>query len=156
MTSIVLPDTKRLMDVYLAGSIAGGRDFADDIKLIAKTAEKLGHTILTPFVVDASINAKRFPDLSGVEKSRAKYDEDMTLLNKCTVAVAEVSQPSLGVGIELGQLMTMDKPVLCLRHKKLEDKKMSSLVEGNPHFVFKHYDKDTIREVLQDFFDKAL
>lgn len=38
----------------------------------------------------------------------------MTFERVCSVVVAEVTQPSLGVGYELGRAVDMKKKVLCL------------------------------------------
>ena len=42
------------------------------------------------------------------------YDRDIELMTKCDAVVAEVTQPSLGVGFELGQAVAMKKKILCL------------------------------------------
>ena len=42
------------------------------------------------------------------------HDRDVELLEQSDVIVAEVTQPSLGVGYELGRAVAMAKPILCL------------------------------------------
>ncbi|KAF5897383.1 2'-deoxynucleoside 5'-phosphate N-hydrolase 1, partial [Clarias magur] len=44
----------------------------------------------------------------------AIYGRDMEWLAKSEVVVAEVTQPSLGVGYEIGQAVAMKKRILCL------------------------------------------
>jgi len=41
-------------------------------------------------------------------------ERDMDWLAKSQVVVAEVTQPSLGVGFEIARAITLNKPVLCL------------------------------------------
>lgn len=41
-------------------------------------------------------------------------ERDMLWLQQSDVVVAEVTQPSLGVGFEIARAMTLNKPVLCL------------------------------------------
>ena len=41
-------------------------------------------------------------------------ERDMQWLSQCQVVVAEVTQPSLGVGFEIARAITLNKPVLCL------------------------------------------
>ena len=41
-------------------------------------------------------------------------ERDMEWLSQSQVVVAEVTQPSLGVGFEIARAITLNKPVLCL------------------------------------------
>jgi len=41
-------------------------------------------------------------------------ERDMQWLSQAHVVVAEVTQPSLGVGFEIARAITLNKPVLCL------------------------------------------
>ena len=55
--------------------------------------------------------------ISVVEKNLTDVEileRDMEWLSKCHVVVAEVTQPSLGVGFEIARAITINKPVLCL------------------------------------------
>lgn len=146
------------MKIYLAGSISGGRKFADNLKFIAKALEELGHEIISPFVVDIEINKQRYPGLKGEQLARAHFEEDLDLvLNKADAIAAEVSQPSHGVGIEIGAITTkkmlqnIDTPILLLRDESLKDKKTSKLLSGNPHAVFSHYSKENVKEILAEY-----
>ena len=143
------------MKIYLAGSIAGGREFEANIKLIANVIKSLGHEIISPFVVDIKLNEDRFPGLEGKELAKAHFDEDLDLvLNQADAFVAEVSQPSHGVGVEIGAITTKkmlgksDIPVLLLTDDYLKNKKISSLVYGNPYAVFEFFNKDSIKNIL--------
>jgi hypothetical protein len=41
-------------------------------------------------------------------------ERDMQWLSQAHVVIAEVTQPSLGVGFEIARAVTLNKPVLCL------------------------------------------
>lgn len=41
-------------------------------------------------------------------------ERDMQWLSQAHVVIAEVTQPSLGVGFEIARAITLNKPVLCL------------------------------------------
>ncbi|KAB0337781.1 hypothetical protein FD755_025470, partial [Muntiacus reevesi] len=45
---------------------------------------------------------------------RLIHDRDLAWLQQADAVVAEVTQPSLGVGYELGRAVALHKPVLCL------------------------------------------
>lgn len=148
------------MKIYLAGSIAGGRDYEEGLFAVYNTLIELGHEVLTPFVVDQEINNARFPDLSGDERATAIFDEDLHLLDIAEAAIAEVSQPSSGTGTELGVLvgyarfLGIHKPTLALKHEDLKDKRFSFLVQGNPHLELQHYSLDTVKDIVCEFMER--
>lgn len=143
------------MKIYLAGSIAGGRDFADGLLAINKILTENGHTVLTPFVVDSAVNEARFPDLDEDSRAVAIRDQDLALLRECDLAIAEVSQTSFGVGIEIGKLEFMGKPILCLRHESLFDGKMSYLIKGSRDLTFTHYSQETVGGIVNNFLKES-
>lgn len=143
------------MRIYLAASISAGRKYREGVKAIAGVLEKNGHQILTPFVVDEKLNNARFPGLTGTERATAIFEEDMRLILESKAIIAEVSEPSTGVGMELGVLVGMwmfagyTKPTLCLRHMDLFDKGGSMLVEGNKFASLKYYDHQLMAQNLE-------
>ncbi len=148
------------MKVYLAGSMSGGRNFEDGILAIGGVLRELGHEIITPFVVDPSLNEQRFPGLTGKARSDAIFADDLKRLIEADVVVVDVSQPSHGVGIELGILFSLSrllgdiKPTLCLRHESANGR-LSSLIEGMPTVSeIKSYKPWTVEGVIKDFFAK--
>ena len=97
---------KRL--IYFCGSMRAGRQ---DVDLYGTLVEKLSRhgEVLTPFVADKSIT-----DLGSEHDGgdRGIHDRDVALLRQCSVVVAEVTVPSLGVGYEIGRAVAMGKQVL--------------------------------------------
>ncbi len=69
--------------------------------------------------------------------------------------VAEVSNSSTGVGIELGFLLGMmvfsgvQKPILALVDDSLKDKRNSALVEGNPYIKLLYYSTECIPDLKE-------
>ncbi|XP_071165971.1 putative 2'-deoxynucleoside 5'-phosphate N-hydrolase 1 [Mytilus edulis] len=95
-------------EIYFGGSISGGRDDAD---LYARLIEQLRQygKALTEHVGNSSVEEDE-KDLSDKEI----HDRDMEWLNECDYLVAEVTQPSLGVGYEIGRAVDLKKTILCL------------------------------------------
>lgn len=56
----------------------------------------------------------------------------MDWVREADVIVSEVTNPSLGVGYELGQAEAMGKPILCL-YREQEGKRLSAMLSGNPY-----------------------
>ena len=96
--------------------------------LYGSLVEKLGRygEVLTPFVADKSITNLGSEHEGG---DREIHDRDVKLLRQCTVVVAEVTQPSLGVGYEIGRAVAMGKQVLCL-YRPQEGKLLSAMIRG--------------------------
>ncbi len=76
---------------------------------IAAYLKSKGHQVLTEHVVQ--------PDVLELEKNFTAeqiYSRDIEWLRACDCVIAEVSNPSLGVGYEICYALRIDKPVLCL------------------------------------------
>jgi hypothetical protein len=81
------------MKIYFAGSIRGGRQFADTYAHVIKGLQEAGHTVLSEHVGFAELKEK----LSDTEI----HARDLDWIIEADVLVADVSLPSLGVGYEI-------------------------------------------------------
>eukprot|EP00088_Acartia_fossae_P039085 TRINITY_DN4067_c0_g1_i1.p1 TRINITY_DN4067_c0_g1~~TRINITY_DN4067_c0_g1_i1.p1 ORF type:complete len:156 (-),score=32.30 TRINITY_DN4067_c0_g1_i1:554-1021(-) len=113
------------LKIYFCGSMRGGRQ---DVDLYGKLVEKLGAygSVLTPFVADKKITNLGSEHAGG---DKGIHDRDVELLEQSDVIVAEVTQPSLGVGYEIGRAVAMNKPILCL-YRPQEGKLLSGMIRG--------------------------
>jgi len=109
------------MKIYFAGSILGGRKYEAVYRLIVDYLKDLGHSVLTEHVA----YPKRGLKMGG---SKDVFKQDMEWLAKCNLFIAEVSNPSLGVGYEVATALHLQKPVLCLHQEGVE---VSNLIIGN-------------------------
>jgi hypothetical protein len=74
-------------------------------------------------------------------------------IDECDVIVAEVSNPSLGVGYELRYGIENGKRILCLKHKN--GKRLSAMVTGSDYLEVEEYSGDEeIFKILCDFFEE--
>ena len=74
---------------------------------------------------------------------------------KCDAVVAEVTQPSLGVGYEIGRAVDMGKRILCL-YRPQEGKVLSAMIRGMDNgttWLVKDYKEDQLDEILKSFFE---
>jgi len=135
------------MDIYFAGSIRGGRS---DVSLYAELISTLDEhgTVLTEHV-----------GAEGVEEEEAKegvtdsdiHDQDIEWLQQADVVVAEVTNPSLGVGYELGRATEWGTPILCLFRPDGEHD-LSAMVRGNPYAEVVEYEQPAdVTERLTSF-----
>lgn len=134
------------MKIYFGGSIAGGRKYAEIYQRIAAYLKSKGHQILTGHVVQ--------PDVLELEKEFTPeqiYSRDIEWLWACDCVIAEVTNPSLGVGYEICYALRIDKPVLCLYQEGIF---LTRILLGNTSetLLVKGYENDTDWQKIIDLF----
>jgi hypothetical protein len=86
----------------------------------------------------------------------AIHDRDYDWLKECDLMIAEITNPSLGVGAEISDAIYMEKPVLGLY--QTEEGKISAYIrgklEGYPKGHHSQYDDlDDLKRIVNDFAD---
>nr|XP_055026207.1 2'-deoxynucleoside 5'-phosphate N-hydrolase 1 [Misgurnus anguillicaudatus] len=143
------------MHIYFCGSIRGGRQDVNIYQRIVKQLQKYGE-VLTEHVSYDSLSEKG--EDAVLDGDKAIHDRDMKWLMMSDVIVAEVTQPSLGVGYELGQAMAMKKRVLCL-FRPSSGKVLSAMIRGaggastDSLFQVQDYTEDEVESILEKYFD---
>lgn len=135
------------MKVYFAASIRGGRKdqnkYRELIRFLSSKVE-----VLTEHVGDTGIEEIGEQDLSDKEI----YQRDLEWLESADAVIAEVTNPSLGVGYELGMAEKFGKPILCLYEDSNKKRKLSAMVSGNLKFrTFHYHDLDHTKEEILSF-----
>lgn len=135
------------MKIYFAASIRGGRKDQNKYnELIGFLSSKV--EVLTEHVGDSSLGQtgeQHFTD-------KEIYQRDLEWLESADAVIAEVTNPSLGVGYELGIAEKLGKPVLCLYKDSSDDTKLSAMVSGNQKFrTFLYHDLDQAKEEIVSF-----
>lgn len=124
-------------NIYFCGSIAGGRQYLDVYQKIVAYLNAGSHRVLTEHVVH--------PDVLELEKKFTPdqiYSRDIQWLKECDCVIAEVSNPSLGVGYEVSYALQIGKPVLCLYKKGIFLTRMLLGNTSNGFFV-QGYENDS-------------
>ena len=135
------------MNIYFAASIRGGRDDQEIYKQIIRMLGEFG-TVLTEHFGNSGITAAEGTG----ENHEEIYNQDMAWVSKADVIVAEVTQPSLGVGYEIGRAEDMGKRILCL-YRENSDRTLSAMIRGNNKLNVKNYKTiEDIRPILEQFF----
>ncbi|XP_066535905.1 5-hydroxymethyl-dUMP N-hydrolase isoform X2 [Hoplias malabaricus] len=114
------------MQIYFCGSIRGGRQDVEVYQRIVKKLQCFGR-VLTEHVSHSALS-ERGED-AVLDGDKAIHDRDMEWLNISDVIVAEVTQPSLGVGYELGRAVAMNKRILCL-FRPSSGRVLSAMIRG--------------------------
>ncbi|XP_033468709.2 5-hydroxymethyl-dUMP N-hydrolase [Epinephelus lanceolatus] len=140
------------MKVYFCGSICGGRDDVHVYRRIVQKLQSYG-TVLTEHVSSPELT-DRGEDATAAG-DRFIHDRDVEWLQQSDVVVAEVTQPSLGVGYELGRAVAMKKRIFCL-FRPSSGRRLSAMIRGAEDgdlFVVKDYSEDEAENILEEFFN---
>ena len=133
------------MKIYFAGSIRGGRD---DAKLYSEIIDFLKNyaEVLTEHVGSDELMAKGESHISDEEI----HDRDMTWLLQSDLMVAEATNPSLGVGYEIGRAIEANKNIICL-YRKSSKNRLSAMIAGSEGINIINYDSlETLKTQLKN------
>lgn len=137
--------------IYFACSIAGGRDH-DHLY-----SELMMHIKST----EVQVLSERFTDQKQVAEEAKKadsiadfiHDRDLAWVREADGIIAEVTQPSLGVGYELGKATEWQKPVLALFYEP-SGKRLSPMISGSKHIeVVRYNDTAELEDKIKAFID---
>lgn len=120
------------MKIYFACSIRGGRNDAD---IYAQLAEhiKSRSTLLTEIFADGKLTSQ------GMNKPSADiWTIDVAWVKESDAIIAEVTNPSLGVGYEIAKAEEWSKPVLAL-FRDDGSRKLSAMIDGSPNTKTVYY-----------------
>lgn len=113
------------MKIYFACSIRGGRSDANTYAELAKYI-KSKSTLLTEIFADGKLTPQ------GMNKPSADiWSTDTTWIKESDAIIAEVTNPSLGVGYEIAKAEEWNKPVLALYRNDCS-RKLSAMIDGSP------------------------
>lgn len=112
------------MTIYFAGSIRGGRIDALIYKDIINFLTCYG-SVLTEHIADQNLNHTGESELS----DKDIYKRDVKWMMNADILIAEVSNPSIGVGYEIGSFIQSNKPIICL-YRKNSKHQLSAMISG--------------------------
>ena len=135
------------MKTYFAASIRGGRKdqnkYNELIRFLSSKVE-----VLTEHVGDSSLEQTGEQNLSDKEI----YHRDLEWLESADAVIAEVTNPSLGVGYELGIAEKLGRPVLCLFDDSDHNRTLSAMISGNHKITtFRYTSLDQAKEEIISF-----
>tara|TARA_B100000686_G_C16446196_1_gene789605 strand:+ start:222 stop:632 length:411 start_codon:yes stop_codon:yes gene_type:complete len=135
------------MKIYFAGSIRGGRDDADRYNKIINHLKKYGE-VLTEHVGSDLLTHKGENTLN----DNQIHDRDMNWLLSSDIIIAEVTNPSLGVGYEIGRAIEHKKKIICLFYTK-SNNRLSAMISGSKDVVLFNY--NNLNQLI-NYLDKLL
>lgn len=130
--------------VYFACSIRGGGD-TSLYQQIVDAIKTAGGQVLSEVFVHDAINYGGSP-----LPAEEIYKRDTQMIHDSDVVIAEVTNPSLGVGYELAYAEKLNRPILCL-FKNDSDRKLSAMVSGNNYNVIEYIEPHDIEPAVMRF-----
>lgn len=131
------------MNIYFSGSIAGGRAKQGAYKALIEFLENYG------MVWTKHVGEVKYKSESNVNI----YARDITWLENSDLLVAEITVPSIGVGMEIEHAIRMEKkiPILCL-FDMLSMKPITRMITDCPYVTTYGYtDIECAKKVISEF-----
>lgn len=123
--------------VYLSVPLISNRDMRTALEL-AGAIKSSGHELISPWVVNEDPN-------DGLNESGV-FERDTNAVLRCDKIVADVSIPSLGVGMEVMLAHTSGKRVICVHR---QGTRVSWMVRGMPAAILIEFrDGQDLKEKL--------
>lgn len=137
-----------MSEIYFACSIRGGGD-TSNYRSIVDSIKTAGGNVLSEVFVNDAIQHGGSP-----LPSDEIYKRDIQMIHDSDAMIAEVSNPSLGVGYELAYAEKLGRPILCLLDIN-SGNRLSAMVAGNEYNSIGEYDSgDDILNLIRTFFGK--
>ena len=135
--------------IYFACSIRSGRGdaaiYGDLVQHINEQA-----TVLSEIFADKKLTTAGSPG-----PTTDIYVKDIAWVHQADAIIAEVTNPSLGVGYEIAKAEGWGKPVLAL-FRPSDDRKLSAMIDGSPHLKVVYYDDISQAKTAIDSFIASL
>jgi len=139
------------MKIYFSASISGGRKYLDIYKKIVAHLKQKEHEVLTEHIIVDHIF-----DLEKQWSPEEIFERDIQWLQECDVVIAEVSNPSLGVGYEICYALEHQIPTLCIFQSEIF---VSRMIVGNTSCdltLFEYRDEESLFQKINYFLDQLI
>jgi nucleoside 2-deoxyribosyltransferase len=139
------------MKIYFSASISGGRKYLEIYKKIVAHLKQKEHEVLTEHIIVDHIF-----DLEKQWSPEEIFERDIQWLQECDVVIAEVSNPSLGVGYEICYALEHQIPTLCIFQSEIF---VSRMIVGNTSCdltLFEYRDEESLFQKINYFLDQLI
>lgn len=121
---------KQEIEVFFGCSMRGGHSIVsqDDLVKLANIIEELGYKLISKHQTEKGIIQKE----NQLTPSKI-HDRDYSWLLNADIGIFEISNPSLGVGAEISDMINAGKPVLCLFQG--DETKISAYIRGKQGYI---------------------
>jgi len=134
--------------VFFSCSMRGGysRVAQEELRKIPDIIEALGLVLISRHQT-----SENFMENESKLTEQEIHDRDYRWLKEVDLVIAEITNPSLGVGAEIADAVNLGISVLCV-YKKEYEHQISAYVRGKAGVVCRAYsDHDELKEVIREF-----
>jgi nucleoside 2-deoxyribosyltransferase len=134
--------------VFFSCSMRGGygRVAQEELRKIPDIIEALGMEVISRHQTN-----ENFMENESQLTDREIHDRDYRWVKEADIVVAEITNPSLGVGAEIADAVNLDIPVLCVYKREYEDV-MSAYIRGKTGVVCRAYnDLEELKKIIREF-----
>lgn len=147
-----------MVKIYFGCSMSGGHGNVsrEELKKIHNCIEELGYELASKYQTSEEA-------IKNDRKSESTYihDRDYTWLTESEIGIFEISNPSTGTGGEISDMVHLERPVLCLFKKDLEDKvskypigKQDSKYVKTPFESYAYENLEDAKNKIKEFVEK--
>lgn len=141
------------MRIYFSATITDNDDLRDVYNETIKHLSEHGHKVFeygSHKLSPQDILTQDDTMMSSVYKELDKF------MRSADVYIADISLPSVGIGYEISQAISLKKPVLALIHDNSEFQPLAT-IKGNQSKYLTHraYNKGNLGEIITTFIDEA-
>ena len=139
---------KRPKRVFFSCSMRGGygRVAQEELRKIPDIIEALGME-----VISRHQTSENFIEIESQLTDKEIHDRDYRWLNEADLVIAEITNPSLGVGAEIADAVNLSIPVLCVYKRGYEDV-ISAYIRGKTGVVCRAYtDHEELNAIIREF-----
>ena len=126
----------------------GGRQYLSVYKGIVDYLKAMKHSVLTEHIVYHNVL-----EYESTSSDQEIYERDIKYLHQSDLVIAEISNPSLGVGYEIGYALNISKKVLCIYDEKCS---VSKMITGNKDLnllIKKYSDINSCINIIEKFIE---
>ena len=137
------------MIITLTTSTVSLRKNSRHLSLITELISKARHNIAQDW-----ISAVRHRLKNNLKKKPASIEsENLELVSKADVIIAEVTYYSFGIGYQVVMTIHLNKIILLLTKNSKVDKMLQGFADNNM-VILKNYSEKTLNAIIEDFIDK--
>ena len=144
-----------MLNIFIGGSFTGqGQETLDIYRHIKSKIKEIVSKVNVINPDDIDIFRENFkkinPQSTDLELDKAMVDFDLQFVKSCDIVIFDVTNRSIGVGMELGMLYKEEKPLLLVAKSGAV---VSNMVLGAFNQGVKYYDNlEELDKILEDFF----
>lgn len=141
------------MKIYFSATITEDKELKDMYKKIIAVLKKQGHQVHE--YGSYQLDPKQLVHQSDEEIQEKSKRLDKFLKN-ADIYIADISLPSIGIGYEISQAISLKKPVLALNFKKAKYQPLATIKGKKSKFLrYESYTEENIEEILKSFMAEA-